>query len=268
MSEVRQVGIGTRIVSVLVRDPLIYLYTIVLGTLSLLSSFFDPTGKIQHGFARIWSWLILKTSQTPLTIEGLENLDTSKPYIYAANHSSALDIPALYVALPFQFRIMAKQELFRYPFLGWHLKRSGQIAIDRENARTSMRSLSTAANLLKTGMPLVVFPEGGRSTDGEILPFLGGTFYVAIKAGTPIVPVALTGTLQALPMNHYIIKPTKFRAIFGEPISTEGYTPRDMEKLSARVKAALEDLYYSNAEIPDPRGREQRSVSTEPQTAE
>jgi 1-acyl-sn-glycerol-3-phosphate acyltransferase len=258
----------TRIVSVLLRDPLIYLYTIVLGTLSLLSSFFDPTGKLQHGFARLWSWLILKTSQTPLAIEGLEHLDTSKPYIYAANHSSALDIPALYVALPFQFRIMAKQELFRYPFLGWHLKRSGQIAIDRENARTSMRSLSTAATMLKNGMPLVVFPEGGRSTDGVILPFLGGTFYVAIKAGTPIVPVALIGTLQALPMNHYIIKPTKFRAIFGEPISTEGYTPRDMEKLSAKVKSVLEDLYYSNAEIADPRGREQQSVSTEPQAAE
>jgi 1-acyl-sn-glycerol-3-phosphate acyltransferase len=267
MSEVRQVGVWTRIVSVLIRDPLIYIYTVVLGTLSLLSSFFDRSGKIQHGFARLWSWLILKTSQTPLTVEGLEKLDTSKPFIYAANHSSALDIPALYAALPFQFRIMAKQELFRYPFLGWHLKRSGQIAINRENARTSMRSLSTAATMLRGGMPLVVFPEGGRSTDGVILPFLGGTFYVAIKAGTPIVPVALIGTLQALPMNHYIIKPHKFRAIFGEPISTEGYTPRDMEKLSAKVKAALEDLYYPNAEIADP--REHQSVeASESQAAE
>lgn len=268
MSEVRKVGIGTRIVSVLVRDPLIYIYTVVLGTLSLLSSFFDRTGKIQHGFARLWSWLILKTSQCPLTIDGFDKLDKSRPYIYAANHSSALDIPALYAALPFQFRIMAKRELFRYPFLGWHLKRSGQIAIDRENARASMRSLATAATMLRGGMPLVVFPEGGRSTDGVILPFMGGTFYVAIKAGTPIVPVALVGMLHALPMNHYIIKPTPFRVVFGEPISTEGFTPRDMEKLSATVRKALEDLYYSYAEIADPRMSEETKIATEPQTAE
>ena len=267
MSEVRQVGVWTRIVSVVIRDPLIYVYTVVLGTLSLLSSFFDRSGRIQHGFARLWSRLILVTSQTPLTVEGLGKIDTSKPFIYAANHSSALDIPALYAALPFQFRIMAKRELFRYPFLGWHLKRSGQIAIERENARASMRSLATAASILKSGMPLVVFPEGGRSTDGVILPFLGGTFYVAIRAGIPIIPVAVTGTLQALPMNHYIIKPYPFRVIFGEPISTEGYTPRDMEKLSAKVRTALEDLYYANADIADPRTQQER-VAEESQAAE
>jgi 1-acyl-sn-glycerol-3-phosphate acyltransferase len=266
MSEVRKVGVVTRIVSVLIRDPLIYFYTVVLGTLSLLSSFFDKTGEIQHGFARLWSRLILVTSQTPLTVEGLDKIDTSKPYIYAANHSSALDIPALYAALPFQFRIMAKRELFRYPFLGWHLKRSGQIAIERENARASMRSLATAALTLKHGMPLMVFPEGGRSTDGVILPFLGGTFYVGIKAKVPIVPVAVIGTLQALPMNHYIIKPYPFRVVLGEPISTEGYTPRDMEKLSARMRAALEDLFYSHGEIADPRSEE--DIAEETQAAE
>jgi len=267
MSEVRQVGVGTRIAGVLVRDPLIYLYTVVLGTLSLLSSFFDRPGRIQHGFARLWCRLILKTASCPLHVEGLDKIDTSRPFIYAANHSSALDIPALYAGLPFQFRIMAKRELFRLPFLGWHLKRSGQISIERENARSSMRSLATAANILRAGMPLVVFPEGGRSTDGVILPFLGGMFYVAIKAGVPIVPVALVGTLQALPMNHYIIKPTPFRLIVGEPISTEGYTPRDMERLSSKVKKELEDLYYAHALIADPRGDETGEIAPEPQTS-
>jgi 1-acyl-sn-glycerol-3-phosphate acyltransferase len=112
----------------------------------------------------------------------------------------------------------------------------------------------------------MVFPEGGRSTDGVILPFLGGTFYVGIKAGVPIVPVAVIGTLQALPMNHYIIKPYPFRVVIGEPIATEGYTPRDMEKLSARVRAALEDLFYSHGEIPDPRTAE--DIAEETQAAE
>lgn len=261
----RKVGIGTRVVSVLVRDPLIYLYTIVLGTLSLLSSIFDRAGRIQHGFARLWSWLILKTSGAPLTVEGLEKLDLTKPYVYAPNHASALDIPALYVGLPIQFRIMAKKELFRYPFMGWHLSRSGQIAIDAKDARSSMRSLQSAANTLKGGMPLMVFPEGGRTIDGVIQPFMGGAFYVAIKAGVPVVPVALVGTLQALPMNHYIIKPTPFRMIVGQPIATEGMNPRQMDELADKVKSALEDLYYPNAMIADPRSERSTSVAREPQ---
>ncbi len=263
---VRKVGIGTRIVSVLVRDPLIYLYTIVLGTLSLLSSIFDHSGRVQHGFARLWSWLILKTSGTPLHVEGLEKLDLTRPYVYAPNHASALDIPALYVGLPIQFRIMAKKELFRYPFMGWHLKRSGQLAIDATDARSSMRSLQSAANTLKAGMPLLVFPEGGRSTDGVIQPFMGGAFYVAIRAGVPIVPIALVGTLEALPMNHYIIKPTPFRLIVGDPIATEGWNPRQMDELAAKVQKELEDLYYANANVGDPR-ESADSIAREPQTS-
>ncbi len=267
MSFVRRVSPGTRIASVLVRDPLIYMYTVVLGTLSLLSSFFDHDGRIQHGFARLWSWLILKTSGTPLTVEGLEKLDLTRPYIYAPNHASALDIPALYVGLPVQFRIMAKKELFKYPFMGWHLKRSGQIAIDAKDARSSMRSMQAAVNTVKAGTPLMVFPEGGRCTDGLIQPFMSGAFYVAIKSGVPVVPVAIVGTLQALPMNHYIIKPTPFRLIIGDPISTEGMTARQMDELAARVKTAVEDLYYPNAHVEDPRSASSAEISGQPQTS-
>jgi len=165
-----------RICSYLFRDPLIYLYTVVLGTASLLSSLFDGRGRGQHGLARAWSWLILKTASCPVTIVGAEHLDGSRSCVYAANHISALDIPVLYHALPFQFRIMAKKELFRYPFLGWHLRRSGQIPIERENARSSLRSLMHASRTVQSGMPLLVFPEGGRSADGKVKPFLGGPF--------------------------------------------------------------------------------------------
>ena len=174
--------LSTRLASYLLRDPLIWLYTLVLGTASLFSSFFDRSGRIQHSLARLWSRLILLTTGSPFTISGADRLDLSQPAIYAANHSSALDIPVLYVGLPFQFRILAKLELFRLPILGSHLKRSGQIPIDRTDARASLRSLSAASQTVKSGMPLVVFPEGGRSTDGHLQPFLGGTFYVAIKA--------------------------------------------------------------------------------------
>lgn len=251
--DTRKIGAGERWRSYLLFNPLIWLYTIVLGTCSLLSSFFDRSGRIQHGFARLWSLLILKTSGCEVSVEGIEQLDTTRPYIYASNHLSALDIPTLYVGLPFQFRIMAKKELFRMPFMGWHLKRSGQIPIERENARSSLKSLISASETLKSGMPLTVFPEGGRSPDGTIKPFLGGAFYVGIRAGVPIVPVAIVGTYEALPMNSFVIRPHKFRLLVGAPIETEGLKPRDMEALSARVQRVIEDLYYANGEVVDPR---------------
>src|ERR671929_62602 len=144
--------------SLFILDPLIYLYTVVLGTLSLLSSFVDRKGRIQHGFARLWSRLILKTAMCPVTVTGLDRIDTAVPHLYCVNHLSALDIPVLYTELPFHFRILAKKELFRYPFMGWHLKRSGQIPIDPSNAHASMRSLRDAGEGLRAGMPLVVFP--------------------------------------------------------------------------------------------------------------
>ncbi len=244
--------LSTRLASYLVRNPLIYLYTVVLGTLSLLSSFFDRSGRIQHNFARLWSWLILRTSSAPLAVVGLDRVDLAQPAIYAANHSSALDIPVLYVGLPFQFRILAKLELFRLPFLGWHLKRSGQIPIDRTDARHSLRSLSAAAQTVKDGMSLVVFPEGGRSEDGNLQPFLGGTFYLAIKAQVPIVPMAILGAFEALPMNSYVIHPTPFRLIVGDPIPTTGLSPRDMEALSARVHQAMSELLAAHSTTPRP----------------
>ena len=240
------------LLSFLFFDPLIYLYTIILGTLSLLSSFFDHDGSIQHGFARTWSWLILNTIFSPVTVIGRENIPTGS-VVYAANHQSAMDIPLLYVYLPTQFRIIAKAELFKYPFMGWHLSRSGQIAVDEKNIRANHRSLNRGVETVQHGMPLAVFPEGGRTNDGEIKKFMSGAFYVAIKAQVPVVPVAIVGTMEVLQMNHYVIHPGPLQLVIGKPISTEGLTTRDMDALSDRVKTAVEDMYYSRSDTPDPR---------------
>lgn len=268
VADPKKTGMGTRLASLLVRVPLIYAYTAILGTLALLSSLFDRQGRVQHWFARMWSWLILKTAGCPLQVEGMDHIDTSQPHIYAVNHISALDIPTLYCGLPFQFRIMAKKELFRYPFLGWHLKWSGQIPIERENARASLRSLMRASETVRSGMPLVVFPEGGRTKDGLVQPFLGGAFYVAIKAGVEIIPMALIGTRECLPMNTYVIRPTPFRLLVGEAISTEGLTPRDMDGLAARTQKAVEDLFYEHAGVQDPRVRVTKNRNQTPSPAE
>ena len=149
----------------------------------------------------------MKTILSPTTVTGRDKIDISKPMVYAANHASALDIPVLYVNLPFQFRIVFKKELLVYPIVGWHLKRSGQICINQQNPAGSIGSIRSAVKSLKAGMPLVIFPEGGRSRDGEIMPFLPGAFFMAIKAQVDVVPLALVGTYELLPMDTYHIKP-------------------------------------------------------------
>jgi 1-acyl-sn-glycerol-3-phosphate acyltransferase len=232
--------------SYLIFDPLIWFYTLGLGVLALPGGLFDRTGTRLHWFSRTWSWLIMKTILSPVKVTGFDKIDISKPHVYASNHASALDIPVLYVNLPFQFRIAFKKELLAYPVVGWQLKRSGQICIDQQNPSHSISSIRAALKGLKSGLPLVIFPEGGRTPDGAIKPFLPGAFFLAIKAQVDIVPIALVGTYELLPMNTYHIKSRPLEMRLGEPISTTGLTLRDMEALSARVQKALEDLYYRN----------------------
>jgi 1-acyl-sn-glycerol-3-phosphate acyltransferase len=248
-------GLGemlSRLRSYCVFVPLIYLYTAVMGSLSLLSSFVDRGGRMQHRFACTWSRMILKTSGIQVISEGLEHIDPAQPAVYAANHLSALDIPVLYASLPTQFRILAKRELFRYPFMGWHLTRSGQIPIDHGDARASLRGLNRASDSLRKGMPLVIFPEGGRSRDGRLQSFMGGAFYMAIKAQAPVVPVVLVGTYEHLPMNSFHLRPGRVEMIVGEPIQTTGMVPREMDKLAARVREVMAKMYYSRAKVPAP----------------
>ena len=240
----RRYGWPSRLRSYFIYDPLIWMYTLGLGALAVFAGLFDTDGSIMHWFARAWSWLIMKTILSPVKVTGLDQIDTSKAHVYAANHASALDIPVLYVNLPFQFRIAFKKELLSYPIVGWHLKRSGQICIDQQNPSHSISSIRAALKGLKAGHPLVIFPEGGRTPDGEIKPFLQGAFFLAIKAQLDIVPVALVGTYELLPMNTYHIKSRPLEMRVGDPIPTAGLTLRDLDALSAKVQKALEDLYY------------------------
>jgi len=240
----KKYGWLSRLRSYLIIDPLIWFFTVLSGLAAVPGGMFDPSGRRQHWFARTWSRLIMKSIYSPVKVTGLDKIDTSKPHVYAVNHASALDIPVLYVNLPFQFRIAFKKELLSYPVIGWYLKRSGQVCIDQQNPAHSISSIRAALKGLKAGLPLVIFPEGGRTPDGEIKPFLQGAFFLAIKAQVDIVPVALVGTYELLPMNTYHIKCRPLEMRVGEPIQTAGMTMRDLTVLSERVKKALEELYY------------------------
>ncbi len=237
-----------RLRSYFILDPLIWAYTLALGTVSLMCSLFDRSGRIQHSLARLWSQAIMKTILSPVKVTGMENLDISRPRVYAVTHASALDIPILYAHLPFQFRIVFKSELLAYPFIGWHLKRSGQVCINQQNPSASIGAIKSALKSLRKGMPLVIFPEGGRTKDGKLQAFLPGAFFLAIKAQADIVPIALVGTFDLLPMNTYHIKCQPLEMRVGEPISTAGLGLHDTEAVSARVRVAIEDLISTPAQ--------------------
>src|SRR6516165_4464167 len=203
--------------------------------------------------------MILGTIGVNVQVEGLDKINTRKPQVYVVNHLSALDIPVLYLYLPFQFRILAKRELFRYPFMGWHLRRSGQIPVDLENPKKSIRSLHRAVDAIGSNMSLMIFPEGGRSENGQLQPFMGGAFFAAIKAQVDVVPMAMVGTYEILKMNTWHIKPRPVRLLVGEPIPTTGLKIRDIETLTAKARDAIAKMYYSNSEVPDLRDMNPRS---------
>ena len=251
--------LGSRLRSYFVWTPLVWLYTAILGCVSLVVSLFDPTGERQQNVARLWSRMILWTVGAKVQVEGLEKIDTSKPQVYVVNHLSAFDIPVLYSYLPFQFRILAKKELFRYPFMGWHLRRSGQIPVVLENPKASVRSLNLAVAAIRKGNSLVIFPEGGRSPSGQLQAFMGGAFYAAVKAQVDVIPIVLIGTYEMLKMNSFHIRPGSVQMVVGSPISTVGMSTRDIAKITEQARVVIGDLYYSRCLVPDLRAEQPAS---------
>lgn len=225
--------------SLVFTNPLIYFYTAACGTLSLVGSVVDSGGRWQHLCARMWSWLILKTSGIRVEVEGLENVNAGETAIYCSNHPSAMDIPILFVYLPVQFRFLAKRSLFHLPFLGWHLQRSGHIPVDRARPREALKGFDRAAKKIREGSPVVMFPEGTRSRTTEMLPFKSGSFYLAILSGVPIVPITLNGTREVLKPDTYHVRPGRAEVIIHKPVPTAGLAVNDVEALSRRVREQI-----------------------------
>jgi 1-acyl-sn-glycerol-3-phosphate acyltransferase len=229
--------------SLLFTNLLIYFYTAVCGTASIVGSVFDSEGRWQHACARAWSWLILKTSGIGVRVEGLENVPSGKAAVYCVNHQSTMDIPILYVNLPVQFRFAAKRSLFNLPFLGWHLRRSGHIPVDRDRPREALKSLKKGAIEVREGKSVMVFPEGARSRDGQMQPFKAGSFYIAILAGVPVIPITINGTPNVHKPDTYHVRAGQTEMIIHPPISTEGLTLREVDKLSDQVRAAIQSRF-------------------------
>ncbi len=231
-------------------DPLIALCTTLFGCASLLTSLWDTSGRQQHAIARAWARTLLRVTFSPVTVLGADKLPTG-PAVFASNHLSYMDTPVLFAHLPFQFRILAKQSLWKIPFIGWHLHRSGQVPVDQSTARSSVGSLGLAVAALKAGMPIVLFPEGGRAASGQTGPFLSGAAVMSIKAQVPLIPVTLVGTWQLLPIHTYTLRPRPLLLILGDPIPTLGLTTRDAEALTQQVFDTITRTYlHHTAHLP------------------
>ncbi len=236
----------------LVLIPIIAAWTLLCGTLSLLCSLWDKSGRQQHGIARVWAKGMLMLSGSRLTVVHPDRLHRSGSAVYACNHLSYMDTPALFGTLPFQFRILANHYLFKYPAVGWHLTRSGQVPIDQSSLRSQIAGLSRGVKTLKDGMPILIFPDGSRSSDGHVRQFLSGAAFMAIKAQVPLVPLALIGTYELLPMHSYSLSPRPLLLIAGEAIETTGMTTKNADELTQRLLKTIGDMYYAHSPLERP----------------
>jgi len=227
--------------------PVMTVSTIVCGCISMLVSYVDKTGRAQQRVAHFWARSLVVLSGCSLTIRGKQNLGKAPVAVYASNHTSYMDTPVIFAALPFQFRILAKKELWPIAFIGWYLSRSGQIPIDTANPRATLSSLSVGVKALRSGMPLFVFPEGRRTPNGELTDFLSGAAYLAIRAQVPLVPLALDGVYDLLPIHTRHFYSGKLTLSVGEPIDTTGMTPRQTDELTAQLRDAIQSLKLSSS---------------------
>lgn len=229
--------------SLLVRAPLVILSTALFGTLSMIASLWDRSGRQQFRIARVWARTLLWAAGARVRAVGLEKIDPRGTYVICPNHVSYMDTPVLLAWLPVEFRFMAKEELLKLPFIGGHLRRAGNISVPLDDPRAALRVLSAAGKAMQeNGVSVLVFPEGGRSASGELREFKDGAAYLAIKAQAPLVPVALIGVRDILPMHSHYLRPGRVTMRVGDPIPTAGSKPSDRTELTARLHAAVREL--------------------------
>jgi 1-acyl-sn-glycerol-3-phosphate acyltransferase len=221
-------------------DPLIILSTIVFGAVSHVVSWFDAEGHRQARIARAWARALVWIAGVTVEVEGTDHIRTDTCYMFVANHLSYMDTPVLLGCLPADFRFLAKEELFKIWFLGWHLKRAGHVSVPLDNPRAAVKTLAHAATLIRSHkISLLVFSEGGRSADGALREFKDGAAYLAIKAQAPLVPVALAGTRKILAMHSSIFHRGRVKLRIGEPIPTEGMTIHQRSELIEQARAQI-----------------------------
>lgn len=189
---------------------------------------------------RRWARVILRATGIKVSIEGAEHLRDDRPQVVVANHASFFDIIALLAWLPVNPKFIAKAELYRIPVFGGAIKAGGHVRIDRKNLSQAFGAYDEATKqMLEKNLTVVVYPEGTRSRDGELLPFKKGPFVFAIQSGIAITPCYVGGAFGIQPKGSIRVHPHPLRIALGEPIPVTGLTPDDREALMQRGRAAM-----------------------------
>jgi 1-acyl-sn-glycerol-3-phosphate acyltransferase len=210
--------------------------TVVFGVVSTLAGACGRTGTLARGLVGIWSRLVLWFWGVRVVVTGTENLPARGPAVYAANHTSALDIPILFGRLPADFRIIHKRSLYKLPLFGWYLWAGKHVGIDRANPFSARRSLDQAARRIAAGTSLAVFPEGSRSGDGRIHRFKKGGFVLALKAGVDVIPVSLVGVAGLVPEGLFRVRRGTVRMVIHPALPTRGRRIKDAAAMAEEVR--------------------------------
>src|SRR4030043_198857 len=213
--------------------------TLVLGVLTMLTYPLDRKGRVGHHCARLWGRIALLANRVKVKVEGLEDIRGKGPFIFMSNHQGSYDIFVLLGHLPFQFKWLVKKELFSIPFFGWAMAAAGYISIDRKGTRETVEAMNQAAQRIREGMSVVIFPEGSRSPDGLIQPFKKGGFTLAIKSRVPIVPIAISGSRDIMPKDKLTATSGEIRIRMDQPIETENCSLKDRESLMRKVREMI-----------------------------
>jgi len=239
--------------------------TVPLSLLTILCGLFDPQGKLVYHINRLWTWLILQIGGIMVNVDGLQNLDPQRQYLFVVNHQSNIDIPVLVQALQrFQLRWIAKKELLWVPFFGWAMWAAKHITVDRADALNGLRSLELAKGRIAAGISVVIFPEGTRSTDGKLLPFKRGGFLLALKTKTPIVPVTINGTGKLLPKGDWRLRRGEISVSIGAPLAAENFRAGGLRGLSAQVREIIAANLHTGEPIDETRENLTRAAVAAP----
>ena len=231
------------LIALLIRDPLVLVSTAIMGTISLVVALWDTNGNAQLKVARAWARMLLFIGGAKVKTIGLEKLEQGVSYVIVSNHVSYMDTPVLLAHLPVNFRFMAKQELFKVPFIGPHLTKAGHISVPLDDWRAALKVLANVGVVLvQKGQSVLMFPEGGRSGDGKLQEFKDGAAYLAIKGAVKILPVCIIGIYDVLPMHSGHMRPAKVTLRIGNPIDVTGMKTSDRGALTDRLKGAIREM--------------------------
>lgn len=219
--------------------PLAGLLTLFWSLLSVVSSLLFPKRGYPHRCARRWARMLLAANGSKVELFGEENLLKGRPQIFFCNHQSWVDIVVLTGYLPVSFKWMSTKGVFQVPFLGWHMRRAGYISVERASFRKAAKALDTALETIREGHSLIIFPEGTRSPDGNLLPFKRGGFVLALRGHFAVVPLTISGTRRILSKGSLQINKGEVKVFISAPIELEKEKPADLKQLMEQTRASI-----------------------------